>query len=227
MLDKRSQNYASYLSCLDACRRKLGGNRIRTAQSLRKQMEENRSADAGRKIVDKIWMTMNWATYDGDVPIMKALGWRSTTWWRSRSAWEMATDPYQRHTMEVQIRIPQQRSAVEHADVELGGRRERLDTAHGTRVGPQGTRDDQSAHDDDTSGGKKNRERRRRNDEETKRPGTLGNREARGGQEIDDSKTNVVLGQWPCQPKDEGKYHHECPESPGRVVEPRAGFTTT
>ena len=40
---------------------------------------------------------MDWAIYDGDVPIMKALrsllGWRTTTWRRGRSAWEMATDP--------------------------------------------------------------------------------------------------------------------------------------
>ena len=30
-------------------------------------MEENGSADVSRKIVDKLWTTMNWAIYDGEV----------------------------------------------------------------------------------------------------------------------------------------------------------------
>ena len=42
-------------------------------------------------------MMVNWAICDGDVCIVKALrsilGWRTTTWWRRRSAWRMATDP--------------------------------------------------------------------------------------------------------------------------------------
>ena len=49
------------------------------------------------KIAYKIWTTMRWAVYDGDVPIMLALrsllGWRTTAWWRSRSSWCMAWDP--------------------------------------------------------------------------------------------------------------------------------------
>ena len=49
------------------------------------------------KNVDKIWTTMIWAIHDGEVPTMRALrsilGWRTTTWWRNRSAWGMTTDP--------------------------------------------------------------------------------------------------------------------------------------
>ena len=45
--------------------------------------------------------------------------------------------------MEAQIRIPQQKSAVGCSDVEMGGRREGLDTACGTRTALQGGRDDQ------------------------------------------------------------------------------------
>ena len=45
------------------------------------------------KIVDTFWTTMNWAIYDGDVPILRALrlilGWRATTWCGTgeRGAW--------------------------------------------------------------------------------------------------------------------------------------------
>ena len=74
--------------------------------------------------------------------------------------------PDLRYTMEALIRIPQQRSAVRHHDVEVGGRRERLDTAYGTRTAPQGRRDGQSAHDDDeTADGEKDKERQGCNEE--------------------------------------------------------------
>ena len=36
------------------------------------------------KIADKIWTTMTWDVYDGDVPVMLAL--RSLLGWRSRSS---------------------------------------------------------------------------------------------------------------------------------------------
>ena len=62
-----------------------------------RQMEEDASPVVDRKNVDTFWMTTNWTNFDGDVRIMKAqrsiLGWRTTTWWRNRSAWVMATDP--------------------------------------------------------------------------------------------------------------------------------------
>ena len=41
-----------------------------------------------------------------------------------------------------------------HPDVEVGGRRERLDAAHGTRAAPQGRCGGQSARDGVTSDGK-------------------------------------------------------------------------
>ena len=40
---------------------------------------------------EKNWKTMAWVGYDGTVLVMKALryviGWRTTAWWRTRSAW--------------------------------------------------------------------------------------------------------------------------------------------
>ena len=45
----------------------------------------------------KVWTTMAWATYDGDVPVMIALRsilrWRTTTWWWNRSAWRNEDGP--------------------------------------------------------------------------------------------------------------------------------------
>ena len=50
------------------------------------------------KIASKFWTTMTWAVHDGDVPILlglrSILGWRTTVWWRSRSSWCKAWDPY-------------------------------------------------------------------------------------------------------------------------------------
>ena len=69
--------------------------------------------------------------------------------------------------------------------IEVGGRREGLDTAHGTRTAPRGGRDDQSASDDDAANGEGNTEKRRHSKFETKRPGAFGTRDARGGQETD------------------------------------------
>ena len=120
---------------------------------------------------------MNWAIYDGDVAIMRALrsilGWRTTAWWRNRSAWEMATDPnnVQRwkhklgfHNRGVQWDTPMSRWAGEEKDwVQLMAqglaRKEDVPFIKFTRV-------------DETSDRKKNRERRRRADKETKRVGS-------------------------------------------------------
>ena len=82
------------------------------------------------KVVDKIWSTMNWAVYDGEVPVIRTFrsspGWRTTSWWRSRSAWSMKKNSTNVTIWKHKIRIPQQRSAVGYSDVEVGGRREGL-----------------------------------------------------------------------------------------------------
>ena len=40
---------------------------------------------------------MDWADYNGDVPVKKALrsvlSWRTASWWRNTSAWSMRVDP--------------------------------------------------------------------------------------------------------------------------------------
>ena len=75
------------------------------------------------KVVDKFWTIVNWATYDGEVLVMRAL--RSILGGTGASECDK---------MEAQIRIPQQMSTEGHSDVEGGGRRERLDTAYDTRT---------------------------------------------------------------------------------------------
>ena len=47
---------------------------------------------------DKLWKTMSWVGYEGDVPILLkairvALEWRTTAWWRTRSTRGMSEDP--------------------------------------------------------------------------------------------------------------------------------------
>ena len=90
----------------------------------------------------------------------------------------------QRDKMEALIGFSQHESAVGFFDVEVGGRRERLDTAFGTRTVPQ-KNDDQLAQGDEAANGEETKEGRRRFKEETTRCGSPGTREARGSQETD------------------------------------------
>ena len=125
--------------------------RKRTSRTVRAEWRKMTMAE---KNVEKIW---TWAVYDGEVPVLRALrpflGWRTTTWWRNRSALGHEDGPDERDKMETQVRVPQQRSAVGYSDVEVGGRRKRLDTAHGTRTAPQGRCDHQSPENDEATDG--------------------------------------------------------------------------
>ena len=67
-----SQDPASYFSCPNEYRRKLGELQDKDRSLSAHQVEENGSPAVGR-IVDNIWTTMIW-------------GWRTTTWWRNKSA---------------------------------------------------------------------------------------------------------------------------------------------
>ena len=49
----------------------LGESQEKECLLISPQMEENGSADVGRKIVNKMLMTLNWAIYDGEVPNMR------------------------------------------------------------------------------------------------------------------------------------------------------------
>ena len=73
-------------------------HKIRTSRFMRVCWREMGLPLLTEKIANKIWTTMTWAVYEGDVPIMLALrsilGWRTTAWWRSRSCWGMTCDPY-------------------------------------------------------------------------------------------------------------------------------------
>ena len=113
------QDIASYFLGQDACRRKLGWLQEEDGPFFAHQVEEDGSADVGRKIV-------NWAIYDGEVPVMRALhsvlGWRTTPWWRSKRAWCMNKDPGN----VTRWKFPQQRSAVGYSDVEVGGKKGRI-----------------------------------------------------------------------------------------------------
>ena len=114
------QNVASYLLCVDAHRRKLG-----TAYSLRIMWRKLGLPTMVEKVVDKMWTTLNWAIDDGEVPVTRALrstlGRKITTWWRNRSAWGMKSDPANVTRWKHKF--------VGCSDVEVGGRRERLDAA--------------------------------------------------------------------------------------------------
>ena len=149
--------------------------RIRTAESLRIKWKKMGLQLLTKKIVDNIWMTTNWAIYDGDVPILKALRsvleWGTTTWWRNRSAWAMATDPtnvarwkhkFGFHNRGTQWDTPMSKWAGEGNDwIQLLAR------------GPL-RKEDVTVNLLATMGqvaGKKNRESERRNDEETMGPG--------------------------------------------------------
>ena len=71
----RARMYAGYSSV---------GHRQRTAHSLRIEWRKMGLPTMAEKVGDKIWMTMNWAIYDGELPVMGALrsvlGWRTTSW---------------------------------------------------------------------------------------------------------------------------------------------------
>ena len=72
--------------------------KIRTSRFVRVCWRKTGLPLLTEKNANKIWTTMTRAAYDGDVPSMLALrsliGWRTTAWWRSRSSWCMAWDPY-------------------------------------------------------------------------------------------------------------------------------------
>ena len=78
--------------------RNLGGLQNKNVAGPTEQLEEDGLAVADGQIVSKIWTTVTWDVFDGDVQIMLALrsilGWRKTVWWRSRSSWSVAWDPY-------------------------------------------------------------------------------------------------------------------------------------
>ena len=80
----------------------------------------------------------------GEVLVKRALrdvlGWRTSTWWRNRSAWCMKKDP-------ANVTI------WKHSDVEVGGRRERLDAAYDTRTALQGRCDGHLAQDNEAASG--------------------------------------------------------------------------
>ena len=69
----------------------------RTARMMRIQWKEMGLTSLAELCAEKIWKTMAWVGYDGTVLVMKALrsviDWRTTAWWRTRSAKDMKDDP--------------------------------------------------------------------------------------------------------------------------------------
>ena len=74
-------------------------------------------------------------------------------WWRDRYIYRscMTKDPGNVTRWKHKFGFARQRSAIGHSDVEMGGRRGRLDTARGTRTTLRGRCDDQSPEDDETA----------------------------------------------------------------------------
>ena len=64
----------------------------RTSQTIRTKWRKLSLPTMVQTIAEHIWKAMSWAAYDGDVPVVRALrsilGWRTTTWWRTRNAWD-------------------------------------------------------------------------------------------------------------------------------------------
>ena len=93
-----SEDTTSQLQASHEAGRNMGGLQNKNSNFFTKKFQEDGSTAADRKIADKIWTTMTWAVYEGDVSIMLALravlGWRTTAWWRSRASWGMAWDPF-------------------------------------------------------------------------------------------------------------------------------------
>ena len=116
------------------------GYRQRTALSLRITWRKMGLPTMAEKVVDNIGTTMNWAVYDGEVPVMRALravlGWRTTSWWRSKSAWGVK-DPANVARWKYKFGFHNGGVQWGYSKVEVGGRRKRLDTASGTRAAPQ------------------------------------------------------------------------------------------
>ena len=71
--------------------------RKRTSGEMRVKWRTMEFTSTAEKNVERVSKTMAWATYDGDVLVVKALRsllrWRTTTWWRNRSLWKMRVDP--------------------------------------------------------------------------------------------------------------------------------------
>ena len=96
MIDKVRAWEAKILR-LTFSRKNMGGLQETDCTVVTEKLKEDGFAAADRKNACKIWTTMTWAVYMGDVPIMRALrsvpGWRTTAWWRSWASWCMAWDP--------------------------------------------------------------------------------------------------------------------------------------
>ena len=84
------------------------------------------------KNAEKVWKTMAWATYDGDVLVVKALRsilrWRSPTWWPNRSASGMRVDPIHVSRWKHQWCFSQRGRGVGYSYGQVGWRGKRLGT---------------------------------------------------------------------------------------------------
>ena len=71
--------------------------RARTVRVMRAKWKEMGLASLADLCAEKIWKSMSWVGYEGTVPVVKALRtvieWRTTAWWRTRSAKGMSEDP--------------------------------------------------------------------------------------------------------------------------------------
>ena len=71
--------------------------KARAVRVMRAKWKEMGLASQADLCAEKIWKSMSWVGYDGTVPVMKALRtvieWRTTAWWRTRSAKGMSEDP--------------------------------------------------------------------------------------------------------------------------------------
>ena len=111
--------------------------KIKTSRFVRNSWRKMAVPLLTEKIASKIWTTVTWAVYDGDVSIMLALrsifGEENDHFWEEKPLLvEYGVGPLQRSKVEAQSWVPQQRSTVGHTDGEMDWRGKRLDKAYGT-----------------------------------------------------------------------------------------------
>ena len=81
---------------------------------------------------EKVWKTMAGATWEGDVPVMKALRlilrWRTDVLVEKAEPLEHEDGPCERVEMKTQVELSHQEPGVRHTFGTMGRSRERLDT---------------------------------------------------------------------------------------------------
>ena len=71
--------------------------KVRIARMMRIEWKKMGLSSLAELCAEKFWKTLAWAVYEGEVLVLNGfrsvIGWRTTAWWRNRSARGMKMDP--------------------------------------------------------------------------------------------------------------------------------------